>query len=137
MTNKDWDDTFTAGDCVSDHTTWNDMVATILHQNTSGTYKSNIYINDDETYVGEGAGKNITAGDGVGNTLVGHDAGNDLTTGDYNTIDEAVKKMVKKSKRFRPNNENASAYIENYQLYNDLYDNLASVYKRYGIQNEL
>ena len=60
-----------------------------------------------------------------------------VKTGDYNTIDEAVKKMVKKSKRFRPNNENASAYIENYQLYNDLYDNLASVYKRYGIQNEL
>ena len=43
-----------------------------------------IYINDDETYIGHGAGDSIT--DGVGNTLLGHDAGNDITTGDYNTI---------------------------------------------------
>jgi len=43
-----------------------------------------IYINDDETYIGHGAGDSIT--DGVGNTLIGHDAGNDITTGDYNTI---------------------------------------------------
>jgi len=43
-----------------------------------------IYINDDETYIGHGAGDSITSG--VGNTLLGHDAGNDLTEGDYNTI---------------------------------------------------
>ena len=50
-----------------------------------GTTKA-LYINDDETYLGDGAGDNITAGGGINNTLVGHDAGNDLTIGDNNTI---------------------------------------------------
>jgi len=40
-----------------------------------------IYINDDETYIGHGAGDSITSG--VGNTLLGHDAGNGVDDKDY------------------------------------------------------
>ena len=45
-----------------------------------------IYINDDETYIGHGAGDNITPGSGTNNTLIGHDAGNATTTGDNNVV---------------------------------------------------
>jgi len=87
LANLDWDNyPYDINSCVSDYITWNDLILTVLHKNPSGTYKSNVYINDDECYVGEGAGKNITSGSGIGNTLIGHDAGNDLTTGDYNTL---------------------------------------------------
>jgi len=43
-----------------------------------------IMIDDDETYIGHGAGDSINGG--VNNTLIGHDAGNALTTGDNNTF---------------------------------------------------
>lgn len=39
-----------------------------------------IMIDDDETYIGHGAGDGITTGES--NTLIGHDAGNSLTTED-------------------------------------------------------
>lgn len=42
-----------------------------------------IYINDDETYIGHGAGDSITSG--ANNTFIGHDAGNLNTSGHSNT----------------------------------------------------
>jgi hypothetical protein len=101
MTLKDWDAIpFTAIDCVRDHNEWNDMVDYIKHSGSCANgdgytlydndtssniwfefyehsidFKEDraIYINDDETYIGHGAGDNIVAG--TNNTLVGHDAG--------------------------------------------------------------
>ena len=42
-----------------------------------------IHIDNDETYVGHGAGDNM--GIGINNTLIGHDAGNSTTMGNSNT----------------------------------------------------
>ena len=43
-----------------------------------------IYVNDDETYIGHGAGDGIAGASN--NTLIGHDAGNDISTGNGNTM---------------------------------------------------
>lgn len=100
MTLLDWDDVpYAAADCVRDHTEWNNMVAYIKHAGSCNAgaghvlYNNDasavewfkfyehsvdflgdraIYINDDETYIGHGAGDNI--GVGINNTLVGHDS---------------------------------------------------------------
>ena len=101
MALKDWDDVpYGAADCVSGHVTWENMVDYIKHSGSCSDdggftlyddddsttiwfefYQHSIdfmedraiYINDDETYIGHGAGDNIGAG--TNNTLVGHDAG--------------------------------------------------------------
>jgi len=58
----------------------------IIRTSSSIMFKNDrgIYINDDETYVGHGAGDSITTG--VGNTLIGHDAGVSITEQNYNTF---------------------------------------------------
>ena len=99
MADKDWDDVpYVDGDCVRDEPEWNDMVDYIKHSGScadGGGYTlyddddsttiwfefyehsidinedRAIYINDDNSFFGHGAGDNIAAG--TNNTLVGHD----------------------------------------------------------------
>lgn len=93
---KKWYEVFAANDCLEDHVTWNDMIDYIKHSacldftihstctSTGEAFKFTansiaiegdraIYINDDNTFVGHGAGDNIGAG--TNNTLMGHDTG--------------------------------------------------------------
>jgi len=101
MVLKSWYQDMTATDCLSGHVSWNDMITYIKHSacldftiystctDTGEAFKFTtnsiaiegdraIYINDDETYIGHGAGDNITSGHS--NTLIGYNAGHTLTT---------------------------------------------------------
>jgi len=55
-----------------------------------------------------------------------------VRVGDYESIEEAVKAMVKKGKRFEPNIENRDVYDQRYALYNELYDNLKGTFRAYS-----
>jgi len=55
-----------------------------------------------------------------------------VQVGDYTSIEEAVKAMVKKGKRFEPKRANRHVYDRSFELYNELYDNLKGTFKKFS-----
>jgi hypothetical protein len=100
-----WYNIQTASDCITP-TEWNNMTQYIQHSactdftiygtcpSTGAVFKFGgnndiefdgdraIMIDNDETYIGHGAGDSITSG--LDNTFLGYNAGNAITTGSYN-----------------------------------------------------
>lgn len=54
-----------------------------------------------------------------------------VAIGGYKSIEEAVRVMVKVGRRFSPDSRNAKVYARRFALYNELYEALAPVFKKY------
>ncbi len=54
-----------------------------------------------------------------------------VQVGDHESVEEAVRAMVKKGKRFEPDSKNRDIYDLRYQLYNELYDNLKGMFRKF------
>jgi len=52
--------------------------------------------------------------------------------GDYASVDEAVKAMVKKGKRFEPKSAHRDVYDRSFKLYHELYESLKDTFKKYS-----
>jgi xylulokinase len=55
-----------------------------------------------------------------------------VQVGDYSSVDEAVKAMVKKGKRFEPQNAHRHVYDRSFELYTDIYNNLKDTFTKYS-----
>ena len=55
-----------------------------------------------------------------------------VQVGDYENVEEAVKVMVKKGKRFEPESANKEVYDRSFELYHELYNNLKETFKKFS-----
>jgi len=54
-----------------------------------------------------------------------------VKAGDYNIIQEAAENMVKKDEKYFPRIENKNIYLKAYTIYNDLYNCLKGMFRKY------
>jgi sugar (pentulose or hexulose) kinase len=55
-----------------------------------------------------------------------------VQVGDYGSIEEAIRVMVKKGRRFEPSGKNRAVYDRGYALYHELYENLKETFRKFG-----
>jgi xylulokinase len=55
-----------------------------------------------------------------------------VKVGDYSSLEEAVKAIVKTGKTFTPDKKNTGYYSKSYSLYNDLYSALKPLFNKYS-----